>query len=138
MCLLLTVYVHVTGVLNALCCSSKDSPGYIDVLGQVGLRDPHSTPTIHSSLAVFTAILIARHCFTLPDFLKCVALPSLMEAWNTGKKITVPPTSLYTTTVIKDNFSLQNQKISPLIFGKKTKMTVQIAADMFSTDPYSS
>ena len=81
-----SVCTLLTGVLNALCCSSKDSPGYIDVLGQVGLRDPHSTPTIHSSLAVFTAIVIARHCFTLPDFLKCVALPSLMEAWNTGKK----------------------------------------------------
>ena len=55
------------------------------MLGQVGLRDPHAAPTIHSSLAVFTAILIARHCFTLPEFLKCVALPSLVEAWNSGK-----------------------------------------------------
>ncbi|KAK8720073.1 hypothetical protein OTU49_013593, partial [Cherax quadricarinatus] len=73
------------GVLNALCCSSMESHGYIEVLSQVALRDPHSTPTIHSSLAVFTAILIARHCFTLPDFLKCVVLPSLMAAWNSGE-----------------------------------------------------
>lgn len=81
------IFLTFIGVLNALCCSSKDSPGYIDVLGQVGLRDPHSAPTIHSSLAVFTAILIARHCFTLPDFLKNVVLPSLMEAWNSGKTL---------------------------------------------------
>ncbi|CAL4069283.1 unnamed protein product, partial [Meganyctiphanes norvegica] len=73
------------GVLQALCCSSETRFGYIDVLNQVGLRDPHSTPTIHNSLAVFTAILIARHCFTLPDFLKHVVLPSLVKAWNSGE-----------------------------------------------------
>lgn len=35
--------------------------------------------SIHNSLAVFTCILIARHCFSLEDFVRTVALPSLLK-----------------------------------------------------------
>ncbi|KAL3848034.1 hypothetical protein ACJMK2_018917 [Sinanodonta woodiana] len=62
------------GVLKALCCSSNHSCGFIDVLTQIDVSDL----SIHDSLAVFVSILIARHCFSLQDFIQHVALPSLM------------------------------------------------------------
>ena len=34
--------------------------------------------SFHDNLAVFTSILIARHCFSLQDMLSYVALPSLV------------------------------------------------------------
>nr|KAG5692294.1 hypothetical protein BaRGS_009504 [Batillaria attramentaria] len=64
------------GVLKFLCCSSVHSSGFIDVLTQIDVSDL----SIHDSLAVFTAILIARHCFSLQDLIYHVALPSLMAA----------------------------------------------------------
>ncbi|XP_064639525.1 mediator of RNA polymerase II transcription subunit 12-like protein isoform X2 [Lineus longissimus] len=64
------------GVLKALCCSSNHSCGFIDVLTQVDVGDL----SIHDSLAVFTAILIARHCFSLQDLVVHVALHSLLAA----------------------------------------------------------
>ena len=73
------------GVLKTLCCSSESTVGYIEVFTQVDLRDPATSPTIHASLAVFTAILIARHCFTLHDFLQHVGFQSFQAAWNNGK-----------------------------------------------------
>ena len=36
--------------------------------------------SIHDSIAVFTAILIARHCFSLQDLVVHVVLPSLINA----------------------------------------------------------
>ncbi|RXG58705.1 Mediator of RNA polymerase II transcription subunit 12 [Armadillidium vulgare] len=71
-------------VLNILCCSSESNPGYNEVLAKIDLSDPRSSPTIHSSLSVFTAILIARHCFTLANFLNHVVFQSLKAAWNSG------------------------------------------------------
>ncbi|CAL1546445.1 unnamed protein product [Lymnaea stagnalis] len=62
------------GVLKALCCSSQQDLGFIDVLTTIDVSDL----SIHDSLAVFTAMLIARHCFSLQDFVYHVALPSLM------------------------------------------------------------
>ncbi|CAG2063942.1 unnamed protein product [Timema podura] len=41
--------------------------------------------SIHNSLAVFTSILIARHCFSLEDFVFHIALPSLVKAGNEGR-----------------------------------------------------
>ena len=41
--------------------------------------------SIHDSLAVFTAILIARYCFSLQDLVVHVVLPSLLMARPTGK-----------------------------------------------------
>ncbi|XP_041350095.1 mediator of RNA polymerase II transcription subunit 12-like protein isoform X2 [Gigantopelta aegis] len=64
------------GVLKALCCSSMHSSGFIDVLTQIDVSDL----SIHDSLAVFTAILIARHCFSFQDLVVHVALPSLLAA----------------------------------------------------------
>ncbi|XP_034195865.1 mediator complex subunit kohtalo [Osmia lignaria lignaria] len=69
------------GVLMALCCSSGSSAFYIDVLNQVDVQDL----SIHNSLAVFTSILIARHCFSLEDFVVHIALPSLVKACNEGR-----------------------------------------------------
>ncbi|XP_076661232.1 mediator complex subunit kohtalo [Halictus rubicundus] len=69
------------GVLMALCCSSNSSAFYIDVLNQVDVQDL----SIHNSLAVFTSILIARHCFSLEDFVVHIALPSLVKACNEGR-----------------------------------------------------
>nr|CAD7411497.1 unnamed protein product [Timema cristinae] len=69
------------GVLMALCCSSNHSSHFIDVLAQVDVQDL----SIHNSLAVFTSILIARHCFSLEDFVFHIALPSLVKAGNEGR-----------------------------------------------------
>lgn len=63
------------GVLKALCCSSNHGCGFIDVLTQVDVGDL----SIHDNLAVFTAILVARRCFLLQDFVVQVALPSLLS-----------------------------------------------------------
>ncbi|CAH1781069.1 unnamed protein product [Owenia fusiformis] len=69
------------GLLKALCCSANHSNcGFIDALAQVDVTDL----SIHDSLAVFTAILVARHCFSLHDFVYHVALPSLLSAIPTG------------------------------------------------------
>lgn len=62
------------GVLKALCCSSQQDLGFFDVLTTIDVGDL----SIHDSLAVFTAMLIARYCFSLQDFVYHVALPSLM------------------------------------------------------------
>ncbi|XP_049822887.1 mediator of RNA polymerase II transcription subunit 12 isoform X3 [Aethina tumida] len=63
------------GVLLSL-CSPMSHPGYYnDVSLQLDTQDV----TIHNALAVFTCILIARHCFSLEDFVGRVALPSLLK-----------------------------------------------------------
>ncbi|XP_033637539.1 mediator of RNA polymerase II transcription subunit 12-like protein isoform X2 [Asterias rubens] len=64
------------GVLKALCCSSNPSCGFNDILCQVDVNDL----SIHDSVAVFAAILIARHCFALEDVVEHVALTSLLVA----------------------------------------------------------
>ena len=43
--------------------------------------------SIHDSLAVFTAMLIARYCFSLQDFVYHVALPSLMAVVCPGMSL---------------------------------------------------
>ena len=48
-----------------------------------------SDMSIHDSLAVFTAILIARHCFSLQDLVVHVVLPSLLSARPTGLETVV-------------------------------------------------
>ncbi|XP_038050746.1 mediator of RNA polymerase II transcription subunit 12-like protein isoform X3 [Patiria miniata] len=63
------------GVLKALCCSSNPSCGFNDILCQVDVNDL----SIHDSVAVFAAILIARHCFALEDVVEHVALTSLLD-----------------------------------------------------------
>ncbi|XP_066905955.1 mediator of RNA polymerase II transcription subunit 12 isoform X3 [Halyomorpha halys] len=68
------------GVLMALCYASS-SPSYLDVLSQVDIHDL----SIHNSLAVFTCILVARHCFSLADFVRHVAIPSLLKVYNEGR-----------------------------------------------------
>ncbi|KAF5914603.1 hypothetical protein HPG69_007989 [Diceros bicornis minor] len=90
------------GVLKALCCSSNHVWGFNDVLCTVDLHvlrielsiclwrcdvgQPRSLPhtvsdlSFHDSLATFTAILIARQCFSLEDVVQHVALPSLLAA----------------------------------------------------------
>ena len=40
--------------------------------------------SIHDSLAVFTAVMIARHCFTLENLVSNVALQSLLAACPSG------------------------------------------------------
>ncbi|XP_034328936.1 mediator of RNA polymerase II transcription subunit 12-like protein isoform X5 [Magallana gigas] len=68
------------GVLQALCFSCANSCGFIDILTQIDVSDM----SIHDSLAVFTAILIARHCFSLQDLVVHVVLPSLLSARPTA------------------------------------------------------
>ena len=43
---------------------------------------------IHNSLAVFICILVARHCFSLADFVMKIALPTLANAYPVGGEIT--------------------------------------------------
>ncbi|RWS26166.1 thyroid hormone receptor-associated protein-like protein, partial [Leptotrombidium deliense] len=68
------------GVLKALCCSSNQSCGFIDVLTQIDLSDV----AIHDNLAVFTSILIARRSLLLQDFVIHCGLPSLVAACPAG------------------------------------------------------
>lgn len=64
----------------ALCCSSNHPSYFGDVLSRVDVQDL----SIHNPLAVFTCILVARHCFSLEDFVAHVALPSLLTVCNEG------------------------------------------------------
>ncbi|KAJ7402236.1 Mediator of RNA polymerase II transcription subunit 12-like protein [Pitangus sulphuratus] len=64
------------GVMKALCCSSNHVWGFNDLLCSVDVSDL----SFHDSLATFTAILIARQCFSLEDVVQHVALPSLLAA----------------------------------------------------------
>lgn len=63
------------GVLLALCCPMSHPGYYAEVLTSTDIQDIG----IHNALAVFTCILIARHCFSLEDFVAKVALPSLLK-----------------------------------------------------------
>jgi len=45
--------------------------------------------SIHDSIAVFTAVLIAHHCFTLEDLVRVVALQSLLAACPSGNRVLV-------------------------------------------------
>lgn len=67
----------------ALCGSSHETY-YTDILSQIDIQNL----AIHNSLAVFTCILVARHCFTLEKFVFYVALPALVNACNGGREIT--------------------------------------------------
>ncbi|XP_070173165.1 mediator of RNA polymerase II transcription subunit 12-like protein isoform X2 [Littorina saxatilis] len=64
------------GVLRSLCCSSNHNSGFLDVLTQIDVSDL----SLHDNIAVFTAILVSRHCFSLQDFIIHIALPSLLAA----------------------------------------------------------
>ncbi|KAG9351320.1 hypothetical protein JZ751_022567 [Albula glossodonta] len=65
------------GVLKALCCSSNNGNcGFNDLLCNVDVSDL----SFHDSLATFVAILIARQCLLLEDLVRCVAIPSLLNA----------------------------------------------------------
>lgn len=68
------------GVLIALCGSSIESGYYADVLNQVNIQNL----AIHNSIAVFTCILVARHCFSLESFVGWVALPPLVQYVKDG------------------------------------------------------
>lgn len=71
------------GALIALCGSSNE-PFYQDILGKIDIQNL----SIHNSLAVFTCILVARHCFLLEKFVCHVALPPLVNACSGGREIT--------------------------------------------------
>ncbi|XP_053693573.1 mediator of RNA polymerase II transcription subunit 12 [Sabethes cyaneus] len=73
------------GVLIALCGSSKDAGYYVDVITQVDILNTN----IHNALSVFTSILVARHCFSLENFVAHVALPALVQACK-GRSETTP------------------------------------------------
>uniref|UniRef100_H2L5A8 Mediator complex subunit 12 n=1 Tax=Oryzias latipes TaxID=8090 RepID=H2L5A8_ORYLA len=65
------------GILKALCCSSNNGNcGFNDLLCNVDVSDL----SLHDSLATFVAILIARQCLLLEDLVRCVAIPSLLNA----------------------------------------------------------
>ncbi|KAJ0181317.1 hypothetical protein K1T71_003402 [Dendrolimus kikuchii] len=62
-------------------------PLYPDLLHH---RDLHDAAA-HDALAVFTCILVARHCFSLEDFVRHAALPSLLKACGGGGVISGNP-----------------------------------------------
>lgn len=65
--------------LQSICNASK-KPRYPHLCGQI---DIHNVK-IHNSLAIFTCILVARHCFSLADFVGYFALPALPNACQVG------------------------------------------------------
>ncbi|XP_057325001.1 mediator of RNA polymerase II transcription subunit 12 [Microplitis mediator] len=73
--------VEWLGALAGLCLLADGPQFYIDLLNQVNIQDL----SIHNSLAVFTSIMIARHCFSLEDFVRLIALPSLGNVCNANR-----------------------------------------------------
>ncbi|XP_052753637.1 mediator of RNA polymerase II transcription subunit 12-like isoform X2 [Galleria mellonella] len=80
------------GALVALCgaqhypaaaAHAAPPPFYPDLLHH---RDLHDAAA-HDALAVFTCILVARHCFSLEDFVRHAALPSLVKAFGGGGSV---------------------------------------------------
>lgn len=69
------------GAIGALCDTKKDSGYYVEILQQVDIQNIN----VYNSVAIFACILVARHCFSLEDFVAHVALPSLLTitAFNT-------------------------------------------------------
>lgn len=61
--------------LQSLCSGSK-SPRYPHLGGQVDIGQGKT----HNALAVFVCILVARHCFSLADFVSKFALPTLARS----------------------------------------------------------
>lgn len=70
-----TLAAEWLGALLALCCPMSHPGYYTDLHKNLDIQDA----SIHNALAVFTCILIARHCFSLEDFVGRVALPSLLK-----------------------------------------------------------
>lgn len=93
------------GILNVLCSSVSNSGSggnggvgsgcgpagsalggqYSEVVAAVDLRDLRTAAAAHASLSVFTAVLIARDCFSFEELLNRVVIHSLKAAWNNGK-----------------------------------------------------
>ncbi|XP_055373234.1 mediator of RNA polymerase II transcription subunit 12 [Condylostylus longicornis] len=69
-------------VLEALCGSSNETK-YRDLVGQIDIQNHN----VHNSLAVFTCILVARHGFSLENFVMKVALPALGNTCNNGREL---------------------------------------------------
>ena len=70
-------------------CSEGGVYGYTEVLMQIDITD--LSTSMYNNLAVFTSILIARHCFSLESFCETVALPSLVDSCDLllqGKTLT--------------------------------------------------
>ncbi|XP_039485003.1 mediator of RNA polymerase II transcription subunit 12 isoform X1 [Drosophila santomea] len=65
--------------LQSLCSGSK-SPRYPHLGGQVDIGQVKT----HNALAVFVCILVARHCFSLADFVSKFALPTLARSVSAG------------------------------------------------------
>jgi len=70
------------GVFQSLCNPSRHIASYTDVLKEVDVKHLD----IHSNLATLTAILVARQCFSLQDFV-VQAIQSLLKAWNEGNEM---------------------------------------------------
>ncbi|XP_067647915.1 mediator of RNA polymerase II transcription subunit 12 isoform X2 [Eurosta solidaginis] len=70
--------------LQSICNASKKLR-YPHLFNQVDLHDSK----IHNSLAVFICILVARHCFSLADFVLKFALPTLAYAYPVGGDFTM-------------------------------------------------
>ncbi|XP_017476437.1 PREDICTED: mediator of RNA polymerase II transcription subunit 12 [Rhagoletis zephyria] len=69
--------------LQSICNASKNLR-YPHLFEQVDIYDNK----IHNSLAVFICILVARHCFSLADFVLKFALPTLAYAYPVGGEFT--------------------------------------------------
>ncbi|CAG7719777.1 unnamed protein product [Allacma fusca] len=67
------------GVIQALCSTSRCGLAYGEIFAEIDVKHL----SIHSSLATLTALLVARQCFSLQDFV-VQAVPSLLKAWNEG------------------------------------------------------
>ncbi|XP_012157623.1 mediator of RNA polymerase II transcription subunit 12 isoform X2 [Ceratitis capitata] len=69
--------------LQSLCNASKKLR-YPHLFELVDVHDSK----VHNSLAVFICILVARHCFSLADFVLKFALPTLANAYPVGGEFT--------------------------------------------------
>ncbi|MGH0183474.1 UNVERIFIED_CONTAM: hypothetical protein FKN15_012141 [Acipenser sinensis] len=124
------------GVLKALCCSSNNGNcGFNDLLCNVDVSDL----SFHDSLATFVAILIARQCLLLEDLVRCVAIPSLLNAGEccfiqNMDQWTMRQSSLELQLMIKQSTGNELNSLLENI-AKATIEVFQKSAEMNSSNP---
>lgn len=73
--------------LQALCCSAQRDLGYRQLLGRINI----SEPLVMDNIAIFTAILVARRCLQLDEFIiKCAIHAILAPLGPVDRQLTEP------------------------------------------------
>lgn len=115
------------GVLQSLCCLSNHSCGFIDLLTQCEVSDM----SIHNNLAVFTTILVARHCFSLQDLVIHVILPSLLAVKTASGDQDAEPGARLTCQILLRLFKTSDMNTFSWCgnYGKSSQCNIKSSCD---------